>query len=811
MRNNRRLRGFAALSAVIAMTLTGLLGGPLQAHATVVSPTVQPFIQIVSSVYPVDDNSMPTYTVLSTDQPQVGKICLANVGTWSDGTTDPAVGATTTFKYQWYRLSAAGVQSATGSTRSNAKSYAPIVSDIGSFMRVIITWTNGGDTNSVTVDSAKPVVGVNANMTTAPVTSGTTNSYISLFGDPSNPASTNYLAPDQNQAWMTFYGYPDNTPPSANISGPNFTGADKTFPNHQANQGIHAGRQAGGDGSYSNPLTMATAAGVELPYGQEIYVPRFQKYFIAEDSCTECTNDMEGPSSASSVWADHTKMGGDDGGPGLLHFDLWIGGPAGDWPDTILCEDALTWSDDNGLPYMDDIIVNPGPNELVPVDPTTHKPYQIYDPDTGLCGARYDAQGNLTSSVSLSGGSDIGLYQSGKNAPTGAPGPAGTGLCMTDPNNGTVVGGRVQLTTCDPTNASQNITFSGMSIVSNNLCFDMNDPKQKVSFDDSGAVDNTIDSTDNAAHVDAYEVFLRRCDLNPGQQWELGYDGTISDIQNSQYYLADLGVSADGNTYLWAQSVDNDPYADNYWDYPFMHEGLSGVATVSTVTVAPDNTSADISVSGLTTPTFKAYIVPSKYVETPSGDMDETQYTIEQDSILNHGIALTNPLTGDDIFTVDNYSADPAAIDNGLGTFNGTVLLPTLKAGKYSIAVMGITGEDAGAVVPNVTKDSSLAATTDSPSTAITNATTQIFPNIVNNAQLPSVANFKPINRSEIVFGANPTIITIKSTTGGGTYTDTGGQVTGSTTPWIVLASLVCIGGALLLFRRQSVFGTARK
>jgi len=811
MRNNSRLRGFAALSAVIAMTFMGVLGGSTQAHATAVSPTVQPSIQVVSSVYPVDDNSVPTYTVLPNAQPQVGTILVANVGTWSDGTADPAIGASTTFTYAWSRVDANKTTSTTGSTRRTAKSYAPIVSDIGYFMRVVITWHNGSDTGSVTVDTAKPVVGVNSNMTVAPVTSGTTNTYISQFGDPSDPSSANYLAPDQNKAWMTFYGYPDNTPPSANISGPSFSGANKTFPNHQANQGIHSGQQAGGDGSYSNPLTMATASGVELPYGQEIYVPRFQKYFIAEDSCTECTNDMEGPSSTSSVWADGTKMGGDDGGPGLLHFDLWIGGPAGDWPDTILCEDALTWSDDDGLPYMDDIIVNPGPNELVPIDPATQKPYQIYDPDTGLCDARYDASGNLLSSVSLSGGSDIGLYQSGQNIPSGASGPAGSGLCMTDPNNGTVVGGRVQLTTCDSTDASQNITFSGMSIMSNNLCFDMNDPTQKVAFNGSGAVSHTVRSTDNAAAVNAYEVFLRRCDLNPGQQWELGYDGTISDIQNSNYYLADLGKSADGNTYLWAESVSNDPYAANYWNYPFMQSGLSGVATVSSVTVAPGNTSADISVSGLTTPTFKAYIVPSKYVETPSGDMDETQYTIEQESIIDHGVALTNPLTGDQIFTADNFSADPAAINNGLGTFNGTVLLPSLKAGKYSIAVMGLTGDDTGAVVPNVTKDSSLATADDSPSTAITNATTQIFPNTVNGAQLPSAANFKAINRSEIVFGANSTIITVKSS-GGGTYTDTGGQVAGgSMTPWIVLASMVCVGGAMLLLRRQSVFGTARK
>ena len=56
--------------------------------------------------------------------------------------------------------------------------------------------------------------------------------------------------------------------------------------------------------------------------GSVVYIPKFEKYFIFEDSCEGCEND----------WRDEKK----------LHIDLWMG------PDTlgqgplIACENALT-------------------------------------------------------------------------------------------------------------------------------------------------------------------------------------------------------------------------------------------------------------------------------------------------------------------------------------------------------------------------------------------------------------------------------------------------------------------------------------
>ena len=46
--------------------------------------------------------------------------------------------------------------------------------------------------------------------------------------------------------------------------------------------------------------------------GTKVWVPRVKKYFIMEDGCDECSED----------WNGH----GPNGGPGLRHIDLWLGG-----------------------------------------------------------------------------------------------------------------------------------------------------------------------------------------------------------------------------------------------------------------------------------------------------------------------------------------------------------------------------------------------------------------------------------------------------------------------------------------------------
>jgi hypothetical protein len=68
------------------------------------------------------------------------------------------------------------------------------------------------------------------------------------------------------RAFFTLYGWYDNTPPSAEIAYPT---------THD---------EAGGTGTFADPLTFAAATGAARP-GTKIWVPRLRKYFVMEDGC----------------------------------------------------------------------------------------------------------------------------------------------------------------------------------------------------------------------------------------------------------------------------------------------------------------------------------------------------------------------------------------------------------------------------------------------------------------------------------------------------------------------------------------------
>jgi hypothetical protein len=119
--------------------------------------------------------------------------------------------------------------------------------------------------------------------------------------------------PMQVKATITFYGWPDNSPPGNQIAHPV----------------IH--QHAGGDGTYCNPTTFATerANDKTIPYGIKIYVPYMKQYFIREDLCAS-----SGP-----------KRGSGSNGCHKLWFDLWIGGTAKSKGHYVIaCERALTQS-----------------------------------------------------------------------------------------------------------------------------------------------------------------------------------------------------------------------------------------------------------------------------------------------------------------------------------------------------------------------------------------------------------------------------------------------------------------------------------
>jgi hypothetical protein len=147
-----------------------------------------------------------------------------------------------------------------------------------------------------------------------------------------------YASGSSQKVYLTFYGWYDNTPPGCAIAYPDI---------HQC---------AGGTGTYSDPITFASDKS-EIKEGTKVYVSRVQKYFIMEDDCTECDED----------WTGH----GPDGGPGLNHIDLWIGGQNGNSNDVINCEDNLTQNSEQ-------VVIDPPSTE--PVDTTP-----LFNSSTNAC------------------------------------------------------------------------------------------------------------------------------------------------------------------------------------------------------------------------------------------------------------------------------------------------------------------------------------------------------------------------------------------------------------------------------------------
>jgi 3D (Asp-Asp-Asp) domain-containing protein len=76
---------------------------------------------------------------------------------------------------------------------------------------------------------------------------------------------------------MTFYGWVDNDPPGKSIA----------YPHRRYPTAIH--NEAGGLGSYENPITLAAKKG-RWPVGTRFYISELKKYGILEDLCANCTD-----------------------------------------------------------------------------------------------------------------------------------------------------------------------------------------------------------------------------------------------------------------------------------------------------------------------------------------------------------------------------------------------------------------------------------------------------------------------------------------------------------------------------------------
>jgi 3D (Asp-Asp-Asp) domain-containing protein len=130
------------------------------------------------------------------------------------------------------------------------------------------------------------------------------------------------------QLTVTFYGFPDNDPP----------GKDIEFPV------IH--QQAGGAGTFEDPITAATAQPGNFSPGTRMYIPQLQKYLIVEDSCASCNPDQ---------------------------VDIWMESESGNPAESVdQCEQAWT------PPTPLEVEINPPPGRPVDVTP-------FYDVGSSTC------------------------------------------------------------------------------------------------------------------------------------------------------------------------------------------------------------------------------------------------------------------------------------------------------------------------------------------------------------------------------------------------------------------------------------------
>jgi hypothetical protein len=160
------------------------------------------------------------------------------------------------------------------------------------------------------------------------------------------PTAASAQSPVNVKAFMTLYGWADNSPPGPVIAHPCLHGT------------------AGGMGTFANPVTFATDVS-ELPWCTVIYVPYMKRYFIHEDECSECDSD----------WTQFH----------LYRFDMWAGGDANsrkapEKKALRACESTWTRADSVSDPDNPTVIVDPPADLPVTTAPIFSAPTSCWTP-----------------------------------------------------------------------------------------------------------------------------------------------------------------------------------------------------------------------------------------------------------------------------------------------------------------------------------------------------------------------------------------------------------------------------------------------
>lgn len=120
---------------------------------------------------------------------------------------------------------------------------------------------------------------------------------------------------DVEKVKVTFYGYPDNTPPGPNIrcllsSRSDCTGCPTN--SSSSTTATHCGPRgetAGGTGTYNDPITMASAA-TWFCHQEVVYMPFLQKYVRYEDFCADCIGNATIGVRHIDIWTGSTTING---------------------------------------------------------------------------------------------------------------------------------------------------------------------------------------------------------------------------------------------------------------------------------------------------------------------------------------------------------------------------------------------------------------------------------------------------------------------------------------------------------------------
>jgi hypothetical protein len=662
-----RARTLVAASLLLGTSSIGLLAAGGVASAAPVNSGAPTISSVMSTENPNATGLQTLIPAVDADGnaitgPQVGFVLLANDGSW----TGDNPGDSITYTYQWWTSTTANASAAGTSISKSGKAedFAPTTAQIGSYIGVTVTATDTttGTSSTAMAETSTPAVGLNPAQKSAYTTAM------------NQPESDGGLAPYDTYAYLTAYGYPDNTPPSAGIAYP--ATSTTTFPNNAVGTGIHT--SASGTGTYSDPVTTADYTGM-LPAGSEIYVPSDQKYYIVEDSCTECKSDITG----SGTNTDGTLGVGQDGGPGLVHFDRWVGGDGEDFADVVACEDQMTGQNQYGGPLMTPIVLNPPTDEPVNTNP-------IYDAASNTCDGKPlqgGTVGEFTNATAPGSAATTGTWTASSTVPATSPLPDGTGDCMTDPGNSADAGTVILMKSCHPGAANQNFSFWGSYIMINNMCVDMGNGTAASSPSGSTPLVTT----------------LRKCNDDATQQWSENPDGTINDIQSSNWGLGELVNPATGRDQLYALNVSSTFYVDNYWNYPglvaadgtadpgstarVIVRSAGGGSPVSSLTLSRDGAARHVSVRvrGLTTPGFQLELAPDP---DPAPGVDDIALHATASPCAS-GARFPSTAAVDSAGNPYPKVADEQK-ECSDGTWSGTVTIPndgSVIAGTYQVIV----------------------------------------------------------------------------------------------------------------------------